>query len=103
MELKYCECCGGLLLRPAGTGGVYCNVCGPRMRALPQAELKTQKRRGRPPKAAATASMVDSGAMREAAGREPLFDIDAVSADAITPILPREGIDAAAWERGRRA
>ena len=27
MELKYCECCGGLLLRRAGSGATYCSEC----------------------------------------------------------------------------
>jgi len=27
VELKYCERCGGLWLRPQGTGGVYCFAC----------------------------------------------------------------------------
>lgn len=27
MELKYCECCGGLLLRRAGSGATYCGDC----------------------------------------------------------------------------
>jgi hypothetical protein len=27
VELKYCERCGGLFLRPQGTGGVHCNGC----------------------------------------------------------------------------
>jgi len=27
MELKYCECCGGLLLRRAGSGAMYCGEC----------------------------------------------------------------------------
>jgi hypothetical protein len=27
LELKYCERCGGLWLRPRGEGQVYCAVC----------------------------------------------------------------------------
>ena len=27
VELKYCERCGGLWLRPQGAGGVYCASC----------------------------------------------------------------------------
>ncbi|MFB3815900.1 MAG: hypothetical protein ACE14L_17490 [Terriglobales bacterium] len=34
VELKYCECCGGLLLRPVGTGAVYCGTCRVRMEKL---------------------------------------------------------------------
>jgi ribosomal protein S27AE len=28
LDLKYCERCGGLWLRPHGTDGVYCAACG---------------------------------------------------------------------------
>jgi Zn-finger nucleic acid-binding protein len=31
LELKYCERCGGLWLRPAGTSKVYCGGCAPAM------------------------------------------------------------------------
>jgi hypothetical protein len=31
IELKYCEACGGLLLRAAGAGTIYCPRCAPRM------------------------------------------------------------------------
>jgi hypothetical protein len=36
-ELKYCERCGGLWLRPAGGGQVYCVACGRAMAELPAA------------------------------------------------------------------
>jgi hypothetical protein len=36
-ELKYCERCGGLWLRPAGGGQVYCVACGREMGELPPA------------------------------------------------------------------
>ena len=35
LELKYCELCGGLWLRPAGDSAVYCPGCLPKMAALP--------------------------------------------------------------------
>jgi hypothetical protein len=35
VELKYCERCGGLWLRPQGTDGVYCNSCQLRLEARP--------------------------------------------------------------------
>lgn len=35
LELKYCERCGGLWLRPVDGGQVYCLVCGPQMAELP--------------------------------------------------------------------
>lgn len=34
VELKYCECCGGLMLRPENTEQVYCVMCRPLMRNL---------------------------------------------------------------------
>jgi len=36
-ELKYCERCGGLWLRPAGGAQVYCVTCGRSMAELPPA------------------------------------------------------------------
>jgi hypothetical protein len=38
LELKYCECCGGLLLRRTGEGVVYCGPCARRMSDLPEAK-----------------------------------------------------------------
>jgi Zn-finger nucleic acid-binding protein len=35
VELKYCERCGGLWLRPQGAGGVYCAACRARLAAMP--------------------------------------------------------------------
>jgi hypothetical protein len=37
MELKYCERCGGLWLRPLGDSHVYCSSCSPAMAELPPA------------------------------------------------------------------
>jgi hypothetical protein len=34
-ELKYCERCGGLWLRPVGSGQTYCVACGRQMSELP--------------------------------------------------------------------
>jgi len=34
-ELKYCERCGGLWLRPMGGGQIYCVGCGRAMAELP--------------------------------------------------------------------
>lgn len=47
MELKYCECCGGLLLRPAGTETIYCAGCAAHVREL--APPRTRKRGERGP------------------------------------------------------
>lgn len=53
MELKYCERCGGLGLRPAGSGLSYCESCAREMAQLPAARLKTpiagEKQEGRQP------------------------------------------------------
>ena len=35
LELKYCERCGGLWLRTAGSGEVYCSLCVAQMLDLP--------------------------------------------------------------------
>jgi hypothetical protein len=35
LELKYCERCGGLWLRPQGTDAVYCAACAENIRELP--------------------------------------------------------------------
>jgi Zn-finger nucleic acid-binding protein len=35
MELKYCEHCGGLWLRPSGTERVYCESCQAKVAELP--------------------------------------------------------------------
>jgi len=35
LELKYCERCGGLWLRPRGAETVYCAPCAEQVRDLP--------------------------------------------------------------------
>ena len=35
LELKYCERCGGLWLRPQDSSEVYCEGCTPKMADLP--------------------------------------------------------------------
>ena len=45
LELKYCECCGGLLLRRAGGDVVYCGSCAKKISELP--EKKSVRRRKR--------------------------------------------------------
>lgn len=34
IELKYCELCGGLFLRPEDGAHVYCAACGPKVQRL---------------------------------------------------------------------
>jgi Zn-finger nucleic acid-binding protein len=41
LELKYCERCGGLWLRPAGGEQIYCAACGRAMAELPPASHET--------------------------------------------------------------
>jgi len=44
LELKYCERCGGLWLRPQGNGEVYCGSCRVRMADLSRAVYERPKR-----------------------------------------------------------
>ena len=39
-ELKYCERCGGLWLRPVGGGQIYCAGCGREMAQMPPASYE---------------------------------------------------------------
>lgn len=52
VELKYCERCGGLWLRPQRTEGVYCASCQARLAARPTPEAaptrKARRRSARP-------------------------------------------------------
>jgi Zn-finger nucleic acid-binding protein len=48
VELKYCERCGGLWLRPQGTNGVYCTSCRVCLAAMPNpGEAPPRKARSR--------------------------------------------------------
>lgn len=40
VELKYCERCGGLFLRPQGSARAYCAPCVPLMADLPTPQPK---------------------------------------------------------------
>jgi hypothetical protein len=44
LQLKYCERCGSLWLRPEGTATPYCPTCEPFMAALP-ARTRRPKRK----------------------------------------------------------
>ena len=52
LELKYCERCGGLWLRPKGTDGVHCMSCHVLLGARPDpgeapaGKVRRRKRRG---------------------------------------------------------
>jgi hypothetical protein len=45
LELKYCERCGGLWLRPVGGGQIYCVDCGRSMAELPPASYEVRNAR----------------------------------------------------------
>lgn len=53
LELKYCERCGGLWLRPRGWAGVHCASCRACVAAMPDSGQalpdKTSRRKVRPP------------------------------------------------------
>lgn len=95
MELKYCECCGGLLLRPAGTGAIYCAGCAARVREL--APPRMPKRRGRPPKT--TLPQVEASALESSFTGE----IQAVSATQASPKRPVAAVRIATCEDRRMA
>ena len=55
VELKYCERCGGLWLRPQGVDGVYCAICLVHLAALPEpGETVPRKARHRKKRAPGT-------------------------------------------------
>ena len=45
LELKYCERCGGLWLRPVGGEQIYCMSCGRAMAELPPASYEVRNAR----------------------------------------------------------
>jgi len=47
LELKICERCGGLWLRPAGSAWSYCGPCKVQVDELPTVRLKRPRRTGR--------------------------------------------------------
>ena len=61
MELKYCERCGGLLLRPTVTDWVYCGPCGREMNEMAGAKPR------RPPAAIANPNEASDGGPQHAA------------------------------------
>jgi hypothetical protein len=71
-ELKYCERCGGLWLRPTGGGQIYCVACGRSMAELPRSSSDRENgrvRHRRRPKAKASGGYEwDDAIDAEAAG-----------------------------------
>lgn len=49
MELKYCERCGGLCLRPRSARQIYCRACATRMRRLPPPDGLSVRQTNGPP------------------------------------------------------
>lgn len=47
LELKYCERCGGLWLRPVGGGQIYCTICAQAIAELPPPSTEASRTRGR--------------------------------------------------------
>lgn len=82
LELKYCERCGGLLLRRSGTRVVYCASCEKEMQAVPAAKA-------RKPEASASSGVVLK--FRPAADRERRK----ACASAVVPEIQ------ACWDGGR--
>lgn len=62
VELKYCERCGGLWLRPQSTDGVYCAACRACLAAMPdpgQPPARKARRRARVRKTEGRAAHID--------------------------------------------
>ena len=43
LEPKYCELCGGLWLRPAGSSPIYCVRCAPEIAVLAPIRLRSDQ------------------------------------------------------------
>jgi uncharacterized Zn finger protein (UPF0148 family) len=82
VELKYCERCGGLWLRPQGTNGVYCASCRVCLAAMPNpGEAPARKARSRR-KARARASDVQREDLQSSAQMEYLQGVAAMEVGA---------------------
>jgi len=81
VELKYCERCGGLWLRPQGTNGVYCGGCRTCLAAMPNpGEAPPRKARSRrKPRVRATVQRED---LRSSAQIEYLQGVAAMEVSA---------------------
>ena len=55
VELKICERCGGLWLRPANSGWIYCALCKREVNALPVQRPRPETGTASAPKAKAAA------------------------------------------------
>lgn len=61
VDLKYCERCGALWLRPQGATGVYCGGCRACLAAMPNPGLASPRKPRRRKKRAAEASAQAAG------------------------------------------
>ena len=71
VELKYCERCGGLWLRPRGTDGVHCASCHARLAAMPnpgEAPRQARRRKTRARGAEPIADLQSSGRIENLQG-----------------------------------
>jgi hypothetical protein len=73
VELKYCERCGGLWLRPEGTSGVFCASCHTILEAMPDPDeipalRPTGRRRARLPEGAKLGTLRTSSQVDELQG-----------------------------------
>jgi LSD1 subclass zinc finger protein len=73
VELKYCERCGGLWLRPEGAEEVYCASCRAVLAAMPNAE-EAPARKARRRKARLPGASAQGEAAREDLGRPVRID-----------------------------
>ena len=79
VELKYCERCGGLWLRPQGTNGVYCGSCRVCLAAMPNpGEAPPRKARSRRRKERARATDVQREELMSPAQIEHLQGVAAM-------------------------
>ena len=81
MELKYCERCGGLWLRPAGTDGVYCAGCRVCLEAMPK-QLETLPRKPRRRLAQLQSAEVHGGATSDMCGIDYLEGVSELEVSA---------------------
>ena len=71
LELKYCERCGGLWLRPVGDAQVYCLKCLSAIAELPLASRElTKSRFGRGPQRGEAGDEFESCEDAETVGRD---------------------------------
>ncbi len=79
LELKYCERCGGLWIRSAGSKNIYCGGCAEAMAQMsPSSRFKT---RARMPGAARPVPIVAGSASPRHSEESQDFELDACDAE----------------------